>query len=519
MARSQIFRTIRDSLRAQNLTPEREVRVGRRDFLKGSCAAMALGLPFAPLRSGLSPRTVIIGAGLAGLGAACRLRELAMPYQIFEASTRIGGRVWTMSNFNSDGQFGEFGGELIDSNHTYMMTWARKFGLELDNFQSRARLQSDYLYFINGQRHYSAELVEGLKPLSDFAQLAIAEVRRGIPEDVYLGHWHRNHPGVVKYDRMSLAEFLDSVPDLEPWIRAVVENGYVAEFGSEAFEQTALNFLEMFQPGNPDGLFGSSDESMRIRGGNGRLLEKMFARACPFGQSDSRMHVNHRLVRIRELGREIELTFSSGHSHRTVYADRVICTVPFSVLRNVDGIRRLNLSPIKRRSILEIGYGTNSKVTMDFKKKFWHSGAVCTSAGIATDLESQSFWDSSRLQAGTRGVLTNYRGGRAGALVDESFVPSIVSDLGEIYDGPGPRDNFAQAHVTNWSRSPFQLGSYSCLRPGQTTRLWGSNHEPELDGRLIFAGEHTSLQAVGFMEGALSSGVLAAERIRNSVAF
>jgi protoporphyrinogen oxidase len=38
---------------------------------------------------------LIIGAGLAGLSCARRLRELGIPYQIFEASDDVGGRVRT----------------------------------------------------------------------------------------------------------------------------------------------------------------------------------------------------------------------------------------------------------------------------------------------------------------------------------------------------------------------------------------------------------------------------------------
>ncbi len=58
----------------------------------------------------------------------------------------------------------------------------------------------------------------------------------------------------------------------------------------------------------------------------------------------------------------------------------------------------------------------------------------------------------------------------------------------------------------NWSRHRFALGSYSCQKPGQYTGFFGIEGQPELDGRLLFAGEHTSTDYSGFMNGAVESG-------------
>jgi monoamine oxidase len=62
-----------------------------------------------------------------------------------------------------------------------------------------------------------------------------------------------------------------------------------------------------------------------------------------------------------------------------------------------------------------------------------------------------------------------------------------------------------------WETSPFQLGSYSFWRVGQYTRFAGAEGEPE--GTVFFAGEHTSIDFQGFMEGAVRSGERAAKEL------
>jgi monoamine oxidase len=493
--------------------------LNRREFLKGGTALAALAIPYPPALGALGMRTAILGAGVAGLAAAVQLRRHGLDFDLYEAGSRIGGRVWTQDNFNADGQFAELGGELIDSNHTTLISWARHFGLELESFEGRAQGKSEDLYYFGGQRYGAADLAAGLKPMAAQVALAIAELRDGIGDSQELGHWFHHNPGVLKYDRMTLAEFIDGLSGVDRWIKDVVSRAYTGEFGLDPQEQTAINLLELFDPEQADRLFGDSDETLRIHGGNGRLVQKMFERACPGGARDRRLHMEHELLAIRDLGRKIGLTFRTAGGLKTVAADRVICTIPFGVLRSVDGIGGLPLSPVKRRAILETGYGTNSKITLGFERRFWRDSAVSTSASIVTDLSSQSFWDSTRRQEGGRGILTDFLGGVEGARASEASVAAAIADLGEIFDGPSARDSFEKRVVTNWTAKPFQRGSYLCLRPGQLTRCWGSNHVPELNRRLMFAGEHTDLAMVGYMEGALRSGIRAAGQVRASVSF
>ena len=79
---------------------------------------------------------------------------------------------------------------------------------------------------------------------------------------------------------------------------------------------------------------------------------------------------------------------------------------------------------------------------------------------------------------------------------------------------PGIADKFdGKRTIMNWPKYRFIRGSYSCPLVGQYTTLLQAASGPELGGRLVFAGEHTSSDFSGFMNGAVESGNRAAREI------
>ena len=79
--------------------PENHFAVSRRKFIKTvSTATAGLALPrslFGTGRVRTSARVVVVGAGLAGLTCAYRLKRSGIIATVYEANTRLGGRCWT----------------------------------------------------------------------------------------------------------------------------------------------------------------------------------------------------------------------------------------------------------------------------------------------------------------------------------------------------------------------------------------------------------------------------------------
>ena len=104
-------------------------------------SAYARGQPKGPI--------AIVGGGVAGLTAAYRLHQAGKTPIVFEASNRLGGRMWTRYDFYK-GMFCERGGELVDSNHLDLMHLLDELGLELQKFEDEGQNS----LFLQGQVPY-----------------------------------------------------------------------------------------------------------------------------------------------------------------------------------------------------------------------------------------------------------------------------------------------------------------------------------------------------------------------------
>src|SRR4051812_40905172 len=75
---------------------------------------------------------VVIGAGLAGLGAATALRDLGRTCVILEASGRVGGRAWTTHPAELGGVWFDMGAVwLHDAEHNPLASIGRAAGDKL----------------------------------------------------------------------------------------------------------------------------------------------------------------------------------------------------------------------------------------------------------------------------------------------------------------------------------------------------------------------------------------------------
>src|SRR4029077_1941917 len=99
-----------------------------------------------------APRIAIVGGGIAGLNAALTLAGKGYASTIYEASTRIGGRMHSdASGYWAGGQVSEFCGELIDTGHVTIRHLAQRFGLPtVDLLGAEPNGTEDTYWFLGG---------------------------------------------------------------------------------------------------------------------------------------------------------------------------------------------------------------------------------------------------------------------------------------------------------------------------------------------------------------------------------
>ncbi len=460
------------------------------------------------------PSLTIIGAGLAGLTAAYELSKAGVRVQIFEGSERSGGRVFTEFNFNNEQMFCERGGEFVDTGHEELLILAHDLNVPVEALNARSSLLATESYFFGGRFRSEKELIKAFEPLAAYLEKSI-EMLRVKGEVVVPTYREPGGLAVKNLDKTSLAAYLDGCKqEVDTWVLDLIRTAYVGEYGLEAEEQSALNLLILIDPETKDGvsLYGESDEAFRIKGGSSRLTQALEKKLRDYGVE---VNYQYKLVAVKAAAGGLRLSFEVAGKTVEFASERNILALPLPILKGIDGLKNLDLSPVKKRLISELGFGSNSKLMLGFSERHWQLGSKAfpaNSGSIFTDLDSQAFWDSSRVQAGKSGILTNFLGGRRGSEIGAGKLAGVLSDLEKMMPQIGAKFD-GKKLLQHWPSSPWAQGSYVCPKPGQYTELIGAAEESELNDKLHFIGEYASVDYGGYMNGAVASAKTLTQRL------
>ena len=107
-----------------------------------------------------------------------------------------------------------------------------------------------------------------------------------------------------------------------------------------------------------------------------------------------------------------------------------------------------------------------------------------------------------------------YTGGSAAtALVGANATTAaqqVLPQIEPLLPGISAKWN-GKATLDAWKGNPWSQGAYSFWRVGQYTAFSGA--EGERSGNIHFAGEHTSTDFQGYLNGAVDTGISAAKEI------
>jgi len=517
MSRTPLFAAVKKALARSfhddGLVLPRSSALTRRRLLRLSAAA-AGAAALSPVldwnayaKKQQPPRSIaIIGGGAAGLTAAYRLQAAGVKPVVFEASNRWGGRMFTQYDFYK-GMFVELGGEFVDSNHESLQKLANEVGIEMQDLTTEG---GEDLYFFKGQFHTAKDMVDPATQSGAFAPIAkqIAEDAGKLTdeEENWTDYAH-------ELDRMSLKAYLEQFRGkTDDWAIDLLDVAYNVEFGLLTEDQSSLLMVDFIGTdlSKPFQIFGESDELYRIKGGSSALINALVAAL----KDKADLQLGHALTELDTKDGKIVIGLDAPGGAKSEAFDAVILALPFTRLRAVKGLERLNLSEEKLRCIRELGMGQAAKILQGTTSRVWRTPEsdlpAPSNGAFYSDLGFQNLWESSRNQPGVAGIITDFIGVKPGLGDAKSALDAFRADLPKM--SPKMAASIDPNAVSSffWGPYPYTLGSYASAKPGQYTTFFEVAAEPALEGRLQFAGEHTSVDFFGFMNAAFESGDRAA---------
>jgi monoamine oxidase len=486
-----------------------EERTSRRELLvRGAAlgiAATSAGALVRAAKAAAAPKVVVVGAGLAGLTCAYRLKQAGIAAQVYEASDRVGGRCWSYRDWAGTGQVAEHGGELIDQGHQAMRQLAQELGFTLDNLLQGEAKGTDDFFYLDGAPYPYAQLLTDLNGIYQ-------KLHKDTAAASYPTLWNSFTQRGWELDHMSIIEWLDeTVPNggASSKLGQVLDIAYNIEYGAESSVQSALNLIYLlgYRGQGQFRVFGASNEKYHVRGGNDQVAESL-------GQLlAGQITTGAELVAIKRnaIG-TFTLTFKQGSGTTAVTADHVVLALPFSILSSSVDYRRAGFEPLKVTAIEELGMGTNSKLHVGFKDRFW--SGLGNNGNTYADTGYQNTWEVTRAQPGKSGILVDYTGGTIGASFGSDTPTSRAQQFLRQIDPvlPGAASHWNdKATLDFWTAYPWTKGSYSYWKVGQYTKFSGM--EKERQGNCHFCGEHTSQDSQGYLNGAVETGERAAGEI------
>ncbi len=446
-------------------------------------------------------RVVVLGAGLSGLAAADALVRAGYEVVVLEAQAQAGGRVRTLRAPFYDGQYAELGATRIPDYHDLTLRFARELGLPLVELSVTG---PRVLYHVRGHRFVHEEgqpfplPLTGREAGADGSGLWKTYVEPTLADvgDPRAPGWPG--PGARRHDGQTFAQLLRARGASEDAIAV-----FLAENGTEATAFGAAIWLGC------ERMDLAWKRTYAIAGGNDQLPRGLARRL------GARVRYGHEIVRIEQHLGGVTVVARTGQGAVRVEADRAVCALPFSTLRRIDAAPMW--SPDKARAIRELAYMPVCRTNFQTRTRFWKREGLGGLAMVRTDLPVERVWDLSCVQPGQRGMLVSYvHHDHARALCDVGSEATRATHSLEQMRAlwPDVADHVEVATSHAWQEDRWAGGGWGYHQPGQTG--WMFEAAMSADGLVHFAGEHTSAFP-GWMQGALASGLRAAEEVARSL--
>ncbi len=428
----------------------------------------------------------VVGAGLAGLAAAERLRAAGASVVVLEARDRVGGRAW--SETLGKARF-DRGGQWIGPGQDRLAALAERMGVaQFATYSTGQKLLDDGAKV----RRYAGE-IPSLGPI-ELLQLHLALRRIDKLTARVSARDPLATPDAAALDARTVA---DEARRLSPRVRGVFDVAIGAIFGVDPAELSLLWFLAYLRAGggmmNLSTIEGGAQER-RFVGGTQTIAERWSERL------DAPVVTAAPVRRIAQQGADLIVTSDRGK----VAARSVVVAVPPPLTA---AIEMSPSAPARDQLVQRAAMGAIVKVVIAYERAFWRerglSGEVVSTRGPLAVLFDNTSSD------GAQPALVGFVQASPARRWNGDTAP-IVAQLVRWF-GDDARTPLAIV-TTDWSAEPWSRGCpVAVMPPGALTMAGTTLRQPV--GRVHFAGTETAVEWTGYLEGALESGERAAREV------
>src|SRR5690242_5967200 len=322
-----------------------------------------------PKGSGSGRSVVILGAGIAGLISAYELQRAGYRVTILEARNRIGGRSWTIRGGDrivqtgrpdqlatfAPGQYFNSGPARIPSTHRLILSYARRFGVQLEPFINVNRNAG---WDFGGKVYPERRMVEDMR--GHLAELLAKAIDRKALD------------GVVSKDEINaVRQFLAPYANVGPdgVYRPTGRSGYSVDGGGYAqapIPLPALAFNELapsqsvILPYLFEHVWDMQATMLQPVGGMDRIAHAIYDQVKPS------VRLRTPVTAIRRIGSRVRIEHGPGQ--QATEADFAVVTLPGHLLERIPN----DFSPAKKAALKGLVYLPSVKVAFE-SPRFWET--------------------------------------------------------------------------------------------------------------------------------------------------
>jgi monoamine oxidase len=492
-----------------------------------------------PVRLSGDPKgasVLILGAGVAGMAAALELRNAGYHVQILEYNDRAGGRNWSIRGGDvvtelggstqtcgfDEGLYLNPGPWRIPHHHRALLDYCQRLQVPLEPF-----IQVNYSAYIHSSRHFGGKPRRFREVQADFHG-HVAELLAKSTSQGKLDQAVSREDSEMLLDALKQWGALDDSYRYKQGVRSSERRGYDKPPGggltSTPMPSQPIQLGDLLQAGLWQTLSSGQEYDWQSSifqpvGGMG-MIGKAFAR-----EVGSMIRYDAKVTRIGQDSQGVTVTYvdaKKGGEARQAHADWCLCTIPLSVLSQID----VQVGAPMASAIKAVPYASAVKTGLQFKRRFWEQDEAIYGGITFTDLPiCQISYPSTSYGSSGKGVLlgsftaaANGLGFNATsafaftAMPPEERIRKALEYGAQIH--PQYAQEFDNGISVAWHRVPSNLGCFGAWSDAARAR-----HYKDLcaiDGRVLLAGEHAS-DLPGWQEGAILSSLDAITRLHQRV--